>query len=104
MVPSLIDWRRGEHQKRAGFAELQRSVYLEPTEVCISYVLHIDSAPGKVVLNVNGRRLGHFDGRQPFTFDITDYVALEDNTIVLRVDCSARGRFGAIYLEQMPCE
>jgi hypothetical protein len=103
-VPSLAAWTRGDPCQTGGVAYLQRGVYLEPTDLCVSYILHIDSAPGKVVLYVNGRRLGHLDGTRPFHFDITDYMALEENAIALSVVCAAPGSFGAIYLQQVPCE
>ena len=104
IVPALNAWNRGNHHRNGWLACLQRGVFLEPTEQCVSYVLHIDSAPGRVLLNVNGRRLGYFDGVHAFEFDITDYVALEDNTLELHVDCGAPGSFGRVYLEQAPCE
>jgi hypothetical protein len=103
-VPSLSAWICSPRYDGGWAAYLQHTFYLEPTDFCVSYILHIDYAPGNIVLFVNGRRLGAFDGSRPFSFDITDYVALEDNSIALGVDCSERGHFGAVYLQPVPCD
>ncbi|CAG1770764.1 hypothetical protein BAC2_01259 [uncultured bacterium] len=103
-VPSLPDWSCSRRYGSPWAAYLQHTFHLEPTDECVSYILHIESAPGTVVLYVNGRRLGEFDGSLPFSFDITDYVALEDNSMALRVECAESGRFGKLHLQPLPCE
>jgi hypothetical protein len=103
-VPSLAGWTCSGRYDGGWAAYLQHTFFLEPTDFCVSYFLQIESAPGNIVLFVNGRRLGQFDGSRPFSFDITDYVALEENSLALRVDCGGRGRFGRVYLQPVPCE
>jgi hypothetical protein len=102
-VHSLSEWLSAT--RASGIAAvLFHQFDLEPTDFCVNYMLHVESAPGTIRLEINGRRMGEFDGSPAFAFDVTDYVALEDNTISFQVDCSAAGKFGAVYLEQVPCE
>jgi hypothetical protein len=106
-VASLADWRCSERYDDRWAAMLRRTFDLEPTETCVTYRLRIERAPGRVVLFINGRRLGEVMA-YPFEFDVTDYVALEQNQIALRVACAEcdgyQGFFGAVYLRAIPCE
>lgn len=105
-VESLRQWRCEGRYDEGWAAWLRHTFWLEPADACVNYELDIPAAPGRVVLYVNGRRLGEFDGERPFHFDITDYVALEDNWVGLRVACGpclAGARFGEIRLHTVPC-
>jgi hypothetical protein len=104
--PRLSDWRyEGE---TSNHMDLQRQFYLEPTDDCVRYVLHIDDVPGKVdvLINESPGQVGSL-AAGALQLDITDFVMLETNTIVLRVHLATlrlEGAFGAIYLRQVPCE
>ena len=76
---------------------------IEPIgEVCLRFFLHIDSAPDGTLITLNRWQVGIFQIGQPFIADVTDYVTLEDNVLLLKVNQS--GSFGAIWLECIPCE
>jgi hypothetical protein len=103
-VGSLSGWSPNVSPHSGLVAHLFHLFYLEPTDFCVRYRLHVESAPGVVKLVINEREMGEFDGAYPFVCDVTDQVRLEDNLIYFQVACSARGKFGAVYLEQVPCE
>lgn len=103
-VADLSTWTCGGRYDETWGATLQRTFNLEVAEICVRYQLSIERAPGIVILYINGRRMGVIDGSQPFSFDVTDYVTLEDNLIVFRVECRSSASFGAVTLLQFPCE
>jgi hypothetical protein len=104
-VPLLSAWRCSDRFDTGWAAWLMHTFYLEPTDDCVSYVLKLISTPGPVTLYVNGRRMGELDGDGGFEFDITDYVALEDNWIAFRVDCAPGEdrRFAGVRITAIPC-
>jgi hypothetical protein len=76
---------------------------LEPIgEVCLRFFLHIESAPDRTTVNMNRWQAGITQAGQPFVTDVTDYVTLEDNVLLLQI--KQPGAFGAIWLEPTPCE
>lgn len=81
---------------------LERVFDLPLQEVCIGYTLHVESAPIGTHLILNGRSFGEIE--TAFAFDVTDFVALEDNRLVFRVMRGATGQFGGVYLSAAPCE
>lgn len=101
-VPSLVEWvfdkRRGENWA----AWLKRGFDLMPTDVCVTYMLHVDSAPEETLVLINGERAGTIT-ELPFAIDVTNFVALEYNEIALRVEWNAAGRFEGIALQPVPC-
>jgi hypothetical protein len=103
-VPSLRRFACSRRVDGGWMAWLTRTFDVPPIlDVCLRFDLHIASAPGTVVLYINGRRMGEVDGRRPFVFDVTDYITLEDNLIGLRVDCGQPGAFGDMFLKAEPC-
>lgn len=102
-VSSLREWVCSGRYDESWAAWLQRRFDLPSTDFCVRYTLHIDAAPNGTVLYLNGRRMGTIDSTQPFSFDVTDYVTLEDNRIAFRAGCEG-GRFGSVFLRQRPCE
>lgn len=103
-VPTLPAWRCSPRFAQAGFyAWLQRRFALQPTGYCVRYVIDIESAPPTTQVYVNDQRVA--SGEAPRA-DITDYVALGENRLNLRVDCAADGdcAIGAVRLLQIPCD
>jgi hypothetical protein len=80
---------------------LRRSVYLYPTEICVRYLLVLNSAPEDTDVFVNGWHVGTTRG-DSFRANVTDQVTLEENVILLKV--SQPGRFAPIYLQPIACE
>ncbi len=81
---------------------LQRTFGLDPIlDVCLRYQLHIPSAPGGTAVYVNGWHVGNVDAGKSFSTDVTDYVMLEDNLILLKL--SRKGDFETLLLQPVPC-
>jgi hypothetical protein len=102
-VPSMLEWvfdkRRGENWA----AWLKCGFDLEPTDACVIYTLHVDSAPEETLIYINGEKVGTIS-ETPYSVDVTNMVALEYNEIALRVEWNAAGRFEGIRLQPVPCD
>lgn len=103
-VDSLSGWSSTMPADSNHTAHLLHFFQLQPTDICVRYQLHVEAAPEMVRLEINGKHVGDIDGTQPFILDVTDEVRLEDNALVFQVDCAAQGKFGAVYLQAVPCE
>lgn len=103
-VPSLVEWVFDKRRVENWAARLQRGFDLEPTDVCVNYILHLDSAPEETLIYVNGEKLGMYNPPGPFDIDVTPYVALEYNDITFQVEWNAAGRFEGVRLQPVPCE
>lgn len=103
-VPSLSKWHCTARFDEAWAAMLHTRFDLLPLDICVHYLLHIERAPGSIILYINGRRMGEIDGGVPFCFDVTDYVTLEDNQMSIKVMCADAGTFGRVYLLPVACE
>ena len=103
-VASLADWSFDRRLSDGWAAWLQRRFDLPMLNhiACVNYVLQIDDAPYGAILDINGREFGQV--QTPFTMDVTDFIALEDNTIGFRVPCHATGQFQGIRLVAVACE
>ncbi|MCB9453933.1 MAG: hypothetical protein H6672_21075 [Anaerolineaceae bacterium] len=75
---------------------------LQPTEVCVHYWLHIDPLPYSATITLNGHAVGEAPGGQPFAVDVTDYVWLEQNSLVLQLAQAVQP--GRSWLQPVPCE
>ena len=104
LVDSLSAWSWDAPTDPDFVAHLFHHFFLEPTDFCVSYTLRLESAPKRLRITVNTEELGEFDGTQPLAIDVTDAVRLEDNVIRFKVGCAEYAPFGAVYLEQIPCE
>lgn len=83
--------------------ELQRMFDLEPIgEVCLRFFLHIEAAPDDTTVTMNGWDVGRVQAGQLLVADVTDFVTLEDNALLLNVN--QQGRFGEVWLARVLCE
>lgn len=82
--------------------EFQQTFNLQPVEVCVHYWLHLDGLPGETVITLNGRTVGTATAGKAFGADVTDYVWLEANSLLLRVPVA--GWSGRAWLQPVPCE
>jgi hypothetical protein len=98
----LADWPR-HLLGQAETIHLQRKFDLEPIgDVCIRIFLHLEAAPEATSVYVNGWHVGTSQSEQPLIADVTDYVTLQDNVLLLKV--SKAGRLGAVSLQRIPCD
>ncbi len=99
---TLADWT--QHSFAQGeTVELRQVFDLEPIgEVCLRFFLHIEAAPDDTTVKMNAWDVGMIQDGQSLIADITDYVTLDDNVLLLTV-CQ-NGIFGEVRLERVPCE
>jgi hypothetical protein len=103
IVPALFDWSFDKRRVEGWIAWLSRTFDLPPMEddLCWNFVLLVKALPTDTEMHLNGRDLGVM--RAPFTLDITDMVALDDNRIAFRVLPTSEGRFGDIRIRAVRC-
>jgi hypothetical protein len=101
-VPVLQAWAFDRRMTEGWGAWLQRKFDVPPIEnVCVNFMLNIKRVPTGAQLIINGRDFGIISA--PFSFDVTDYITLEDNIIAFLVPCEASGSFGDVRLRVVPC-
>lgn len=103
-VPSLAGWTFDAYRSDSGTARLEHSFVLKQTEICVSYVLHVDSAPAATQIYVNGEHVGDYAENRPLELDVTYQVALGENTLVFVVAGGAVGGFEGVRLQPVPCD
>jgi hypothetical protein len=85
---------------------LKRDFDLAPLDDCARYLLHIDALPGVISVVLGAKAVG--DGQSaPLVFDVTEYVALEVNTLWLRLSLATSevgSVLGPVWLEAVPCD
>lgn len=87
----------------SGTLNLRRTFDLEPIgEICLRFYLQLDHAPIGTQVYVNGWHLGTVQSTEPLNADITDYVSLEDNLILLKLTHS--GDLGGLSIRPIPCK
>ncbi|MDX2141690.1 MAG: hypothetical protein SF123_26620 [Chloroflexota bacterium] len=101
-IARLADWQFAPRYPEGWAAWLEKRFNLTPLDECVHYELRIEAVPTGAQLSVNGRQFGAVAA--PATYDITDYVTLDDNRLAFRVESGADGAFGAVRLAAIPCE
>jgi hypothetical protein len=101
---NLSEWEPLASQNTAVW--LKRDFDLALLDECARYLLHIDALPGAISVVLGDKPVG--DGQSaPLVFDVTEYVALEDNTLWLRLSLAtieAGNALGPVWLEAVPCD
>ena len=86
-----------------GTLNLRHTFDLEPIgEVCLRFYLNLTVAPKDTQVYINGWHVGTFQAGQPFHVDVTDYVSLEDNLLLLKI--TRRGELARISIDPIPCD
>lgn len=101
VMPVLADFPRESigHDRPLS---LQRRFDLPPIgDVCLRYVLDVPQAPARTAIYINGWHAATTTG-EAITVDVTDWVTLEDNRILLKV-FSKRGELHGLHLRAVPC-
>jgi hypothetical protein len=107
-LPQLSDWSVTK-TGQSGTDWFRRHIELEPTEDCVRYFLRIERVPEQVVIYLNGTRVDSLSASEnrPLHTDVTDFVALGENILALKLTYSSDksgGAFGRVTLIQTPCE
>ena len=85
---------------------LTRDFDLAPLDECARYLLHIDALPGAISVVMGDKPVGNAHSA-PLVFDVTEYVALEVNTLWLRLSLAtieAGSALGPVWLEAVACD
>lgn len=102
VLPNLSDYPR-ELIAAPDTLNLRRSFDLEPMgDMCVRVYLNLTIAPKDTQVYVNGWHAGTFQMGEPFHADVTDYVSLEDNLVLVKI--SRRGELGGMGIEPVPCD
>lgn len=72
---------------------LRKRFDLNPTEACIRYFLRCDGCAYPMTIYLRGQAIAHYDIGSNLDVDVTDYVSLDDNILVLAI------RFGGVGLD-----
>ena len=94
-----LDGLRGDGED----IRLRHIFVLNPTDYCVNYLLQFDSLPDDTAIYINGERLT-VDPTEGNGIDITAYVALDDNELVLHVGAGAVGRIEGVRLQPVACD
>jgi len=87
----------------SGTLNLRRTFDLEPIgDICLSFYLQLDHAPMGTQVYVNGWHVGTLQSNESLYADVTDYVSLEDNLVLLKVTHS--GELAGLSIQPIPCE
>jgi hypothetical protein len=101
---NLLEWE--SLASRNSEVWLTHDFDLVPLDECARYLLHIDALPGAISVVMGDKPVG--DGHSaPLVFDVTEYVALEVNTLWLRLSLAtieAGSALGPVWLEAVPCD
>ena len=101
-IPLDEDWQF-DSQADDHVVTARQMFWLEPVDFCVRYFLHVDAEPQVVGVVLNGHDIEVVPQVGTLVLDVTDYVALEENTIALRV-ARQGGAFGGIRLQAVACE
>jgi hypothetical protein len=87
-----------------GYLHLKRRFDLEPIgEVCVRLYLEISALPPGADVYVNGWHVGQGDGQHSLRADVTDYVSLENNIMLIKLKRKA-APLGTVVIRSVPCE
>ena len=101
VLPQLADYPR-DLIAVSGTLNLRHTFDLEPIgDVCLRFHLHLDRAPIGTQVYVNGEHLGTLQSTEPLHADVTDYVSLEDNFVLLKLTHS--GELHGVSIQPVPC-
>jgi hypothetical protein len=105
-LEKLSDW--GVTSSGQGGADWFRcTIALSPTKSCVNYVLQIRNAPQTIAIFLNGQFVDEVPGGESFNGDVTEYVALGENTLAMQLTCLSNacgGSFGSISLQPIACK
>jgi hypothetical protein len=102
ILPQLADYPR-DLIAFSGTLNLRHTFDLEPIgDVCLRFHLDLQRAPIDTQVYVNGWHVGTLQTAGPLHADVTDYVSLEDNLLLVKLTHS--GDLHGLSLQPIPCE
>ena len=102
VLPTLVDYPR-DVIAISGSLNLRHTFNLEPIgEVCLRFNLHLAAAPTGTQVFINGWHAGTTEAGKSLISDVTDYVTLEGNVLLLKL--TRKGDLHGLILQPVPCE
>ena len=102
VLDTLTDWPR-EMLPQSEILHLSHSFDLEPiTDICLCIMLHVDAAPEGTTVYVNGWHVGTLEAGKSLVSDVTNYVSLDGNQILLKL--SKKGDLHGVRIQPVPCK
>ena len=102
ILPQLADYPR-DLIAVSGTLNLRHTFDIEPIgSVCLRFHIRLDHAPIGTQVYVNGWHAGTLQTADPLNADVTDYVSLEDNFVLLKLTRS--GDLHGLSIQPIPCE
>lgn len=102
VLPQLADYPRNLIAI-SGTLNLRHTFDLEPIgDVCLRIHLDLKHAPIGTQVFVNGWHVGTIQTAEPLHADVTDYVSLEANLLLLKL--THTGDLHGLSLQPIPCE
>jgi hypothetical protein len=98
-VPALSAFRSDPQQA----VYLKRGFDLAATDDCVNYMLCLDSAPPGTRFTLNDQPVP-VDTDRPYRIDVTMFVALEDNQLLIYIPPEVSGAIRGLALEAVPCD
>lgn len=86
-----------------GKLNLRHTFDLEPIgDVCLRFFLRLETAPTGTEIYVNGWHAGTTQAGKSLISDVTDYVTLEGNVLLLKL--TRKGDLHGLSLQPVPCD
>ena len=102
VLPKLADYPR-DLIAVSGTLNLRHTFDVEPIgDVCLRFFLDLQHAPKGTQVYVNGWHVGTMQTAEPLRADITDYISLEDNLLLIKL--THAGKLSDISLQPTPCD
>ncbi|MEZ4671613.1 MAG: hypothetical protein R3E39_27230 [Anaerolineae bacterium] len=102
VLPDLADYPR-DVIAFYGSLNLHHTFDLEPIEeICLRFHLHLTIAPAGTQVYINGWHVGTAQSGKPLLSDVTDFVTLEGNVLLLKL--ARKGDLRGLTLHPVPCE
>ncbi len=101
------DWQLSAVETPYPILYLTRRFWLEPLDMCVGYWLHIENVPAGATLYLNDQRVCSIENSDPHVIDVTDFVWLEWNKIMVEISYTtymAPFSLDNTRLEAIPCE
>ena len=102
ILPHITDYPR-DLIAVSGTLNLRHTFDLEAIgDVCLRIHFDLKRAPLGTQVYVNGWHVGTVQIAEPLHADVTDYVSLEDNLLLLKLTHS--GDLNGLSIQRIPCE
>lgn len=86
---------------------LRKRFDLTPTEACVRYFLRCEGSIYPMTIYLRGQAIAQYDKESYLDVDVTDYVSLDDNVLVLMIRLDGQGldlHQAELHLQPILCD